>query len=175
MVNKKSIGRWFKTSCCSCGHFKMRYRYYKWFRSQVKHVDVSFALSHDMPLRKLSSGLWFGTLWRSCELPVMTMLQNAISVLQMISFPIKTCGFSFALSWHAIEQIVKRTVIWDAMALMWIPCNDDAANCDFGITNDNVSNQRVLMFPLLLVRIWCSTNNRVAGDLTLHDALVVSL
>ena len=39
----------------------------------------------------------------------------------------------------------NRTVIWDAMALMWIPCNDNAAKCDFGITNDSVSNQRVLM------------------------------
>ena len=161
---------------CHCNnHFKTRYRYYKWFRSQVKHVDVSFALSHDMPLSKLSSGLWFGTLWRSCELPVMTMLQNAISVLQMISFLIKTCGCFFCSVMTCRWANCQADCDWDAMALMWIPCNDNAAKWDFGITNDYVSNQRVLMFPLLLVKICCSTNNRVAGDLTLHDALVVSL
>ena len=164
---------------CHCSdHFKGRYQDYKWFRSQLKRLDVSFALSHDMPLSKWANcqADWFGTPWHSYELPVMTMLQNVISVIQMISFPIKTCGCFFcSQSWHAIEQIVERTVIWDAMALMWTPCNNNAAKCNFGITNDYVSNQRVLMFPLLLVRICCSTNNQVAGDLTLHDAHVVSL
>ena len=61
------------------------------------------------------------------------------------------------------EQIVERTVIWDAMTLMWSHCNANAAKCDFGITNDYVFNERVLMYPLLLARICHWTNNRVAG------------
>ena len=63
------------------------------------------------------------------------MLQNAISVLQMISSPIKCLDISFALG-HAAEQIGKWTVISDAMALMWSHCNDNVAKRDFGITND---------------------------------------
>ena len=46
------------------------------------------------------------------------MLQNAISVLQMISSPIEVLGYFFcSQSWHAVEQIVKRTVISGAMTL----------------------------------------------------------
>ena len=73
------------------------------------------------------------------------------------------------------EQIVERTMIWDVVALMWSHCNDNAAKCDFGITNDYVFNERVLMFPLLLASICRWTNNRMAGDLTLRDAHVGSL
>ena len=103
----------------------------------------------------------------------MTMLQNAISVLQIFSSAIQMCGCLFcSQSWHAVEQIVNRTVIWDAMALMWSHCNGNAAKCDFSITNDYVSIERVLMFLFLLARICCWTNNRGAGDLTLHDAHV---
>ena len=69
------------------------------------------------------------------------MLENAISVLQMISSQITQFDFFFCCQpWHAVKQIVKRTVIWDAMALMWSHCNDNAAKLDFGITNDFVRN-----------------------------------
>ena len=86
----------------------MRFQYYKWFHSQLKCVDVSFALSHDMPLRKLSSGLWFGMPWRSCELTVMTMLQNVISVLQMIMSPIRECWcFLCFYSGYAVQQTIR--------------------------------------------------------------------
>ena len=71
-----------------------------------------------------------------------------MSALQMISFPIEMCGCFFcSQSRNAVEQIVKRTVIWDAMAPMWSHCNDNAAKRDFGITNDYVSNDSVLRFP----------------------------
>ena len=104
------------------------------------------------------------------------MFQNAISVFQMISFPIEMCGCFFcAQSWHGVEQIVKRTVIWDAMVRVWSHCKDNVAKRDFGITNDYVSNERVLMFHLLLVRICRWTNNKVAGDSTLHDGHMRSL
>ena len=106
-------------------------------------------------------------MWRHC---------NNNVVLQMISFPIKMCGCFFcSQSWHAVEQIVKRVVIWGAMALMWSHCNDNAAKRNFGITNDYVSSERVLMFPLLLLGICRWTNNRVAGHLTHHDAHAGSL
>ena len=39
------------------------------------------------------------------------------------------------------------------------------------ITNDYVSNERVLVFPLLLARICRWTNNRLAGNLKQHDAM----
>ena len=45
---------------------------------------------------------------------VVTMLQNTISALQMITSPI------------AVQQIVKRPEIWDAMTLMWRHCKDNA-------------------------------------------------
>ena len=62
----------------------------------------------------------------------------------------KMCGCLFcSQSWHAVEQIVKRAVIWDAMAIIWSPCNDNAAKCDFGITNDHVFTEGVLIFPVL--------------------------
>ena len=63
-------------------------RYYKWFCSQLKCVDISFAFSHDMPSSKL----------------------------------------------------IKRTVIWDAMALMRSHYNENVAKRDFGITNDFFRN-----------------------------------
>ena len=109
--------------------------------------------------------------WYSCGVTVMTMLQYAISVLQMISPAIKVFGyFSCSQSCHAVEQIFKRTMIWHAMALVWSHCNDNTAKCNFGITNDCVSIKRVFMFPLLLARICRSTNNRVDGDFTIHLA-----
>ena len=94
-----------------------------------------------MVLNKKSISPWFWTSWRPCGVTVITMLHNAISVSQMILFPIKMRGNLFCSeSWHAAEQIVKRTVIWGTMALMWSYCNDNAAKRDFGITNDYVSN-----------------------------------
>ena len=66
----------------------------------------------------------------------MMMLQNAISVLQMISSAIKVFGYFFcSQSWHAVEQIAKLTVIWDPMALIWSHCNDNAAKCDFSMSS----------------------------------------
>ena len=53
---------------------------------------------------------------------------------------------------HAAEEIVKRTVIWDTMALVWSYRNDNAAKRDSRITNDYVSNEKKFMFPLLLAR-----------------------
>ena len=154
----------------------MRFQYYKWFPPQLKFLDISFALGHGMLLSKLSSGWWFLTPWRSCGVTVMMMLQNAISVLQMISSAFKVFGYFFcSQSWHAVEQIAKLTVIWDPMALIWSHCNDNAAKCDFSITNVYVSIERVLMFPLLLARICRWTNNWVGGDLTLNDTHVGSL
>ena len=108
------------------------------------------------------------------------MLQTAISVLEMICVQLKCLDIYFALSHGMLlsksesiavsEQIVERAVIWDAMALMWSLCNDNAAKCDFGITNDYVFNERVLMLPLLLAKICRWTNTRVTGDLPLIDA-----
>ena len=112
---------------------------------------------------------------------VITMLQNEISVLQIISSPIKVFGikvfadFSCSETRHAVEEIVNRTVIRDAMALIWSHCNDNAGTCDFCITSDYVSIEKVLMFALSLARICRWTNNRGAGDLTLHEANVGSL
>ena len=121
------------------------------------------------------------TTWHSCGVTVITMLQNEISVLQMISSPIKVFGikvfgdFSCSETHHAVKEIVNRTVIWDAMALIWSHCNDNAGTCDFCITSDYVSIEKVLMFALSLARICRRTNNRVVGDLTLHEAHVGSL
>ena len=160
---------------CHCNdHFKTRYRDYKWFRSQLKHVDVSFALSHDMPLSKLSSGLIWDTMaliWTPCN-------DNAAKCDfgNTNDFVPNENVWMFLLLCHDMPLSKLSSGLWFGTPwLMWTPCNNNAAKCDFGITNDYVSNQRVLMFPLLLVRICCSTNNQVAGDLTLHDAHVVSL
>ena len=59
-----------------------------------------------MPLNKLSSGYGFETTWHSCGVTVITMLRNAISVLQMISSPIKVFGYFFcSRSWHALSKL----------------------------------------------------------------------
>ena len=63
---------------------------------------------------------------------LITMLQKAISVLQMISSPIKVFGYFFcSQSWHAVQQIVKRMGIAGAMMLVCRHCNDNVAKRDF--------------------------------------------
>ena len=47
------------------------------------------ALSHYMNKLK---GRWFETSWRPCCVTVKTMLQNAISILQIIKTPVRECG-----------------------------------------------------------------------------------
>ena len=147
-LNKQSRGWGFDTSWRSCGitgitMLDNAISVSQRFRPQLHCLVISFALSHDMLFSKLSSERWFWTPWRSCRVTAMTMLQNSISVLQMISSANKVFGYLFcSQSWHAVEQIVKRTVISDAMALIWSRCNDNAAKRDFGITNDYVSNER---------------------------------
>ena len=99
---------------------------------QSESVDVSFAFSEDMLFNKQSSGWGFDTSWRSCGVTVITILQNAISVLQMISSSIKVLGYFFcSQSWHAIEQIVKWTVTLGAMMLVCRHCNNNVAKGDF--------------------------------------------
>ena len=53
------------------------------------------ALSHY--LNKLK-GRRFETSWRPCYVTVKTMLQKAISILQMIKSPVRECGISSAIS-----------------------------------------------------------------------------
>ena len=55
------------------------------------------------------------------------MLQNTISVLQMITSPMTECGgLLFLLAEHVIEQTVKRLVIGNIKTLMWRHCNNNA-------------------------------------------------
>ena len=161
MLNNKSIGRWFEKSWANCqadgdlGHHGAH------GVPNVTHVTVMALLqdtisvlmiecrcfkgfNQDMPLNKQAGGWGFEISWRSFGVTVITMIQNAISihVLQMISPSIKVFWYLFCSQQpgHAVELNVKRTVIWDATALMWSHCNDNAAKHDFSISNDFVYN-----------------------------------
>ena len=55
------------------------------------------------------------------------MLQNAISVLQMITSPMRECGGLLCYHpGHAIEKTIERLVIGNIMTLMWRHCNNNA-------------------------------------------------
>ena len=89
------------------------------FFLQSVTLDVSFTVSQGMLLNKQSSGLCFGTPWRSCGVSVMTMVQNLISQ-------------------SADCQLGMDNHIWSGI-----------------ITHDDVSNERVWMFPYILARTCC--------------------
>ena len=90
----------------------------------------------DVPLNKLLSGWAFDPSLRSCAVTVITMLQSSISILHIISSQIKVFGYLFFFqSWHAVEQIVKRTVISDVVMLLCHNCNDN-------VTKHDLSNGR---------------------------------
>ena len=137
LLSKLSSGWWFGKPWRSCGVTVMTmlqnaFLVLQMICLQLESVDVSFAISQDMPFNKQSSGWGFDTSWRSCGVTVITMLQNAISVSQIISSPIKVFGdFFCSHPWHAVEQIVNRTVISDAMMLVCRHCNDNVAKRDF--------------------------------------------
>ena len=82
------------------------------------------ALSHY--LNKLK-GRWFETSWRPCCVTVKTMLQNAISILQMIKSAVRECGGKLCYyPGRAVEQTVEWMVIGNIMTLMWRHCNNNA-------------------------------------------------
>ena len=81
------------------------------------------ALNHY--LNKLK-GRWFVTSWWPCWVTVITKLQNAISVLQIIKLPVRECGgLLYYQSGHAVERTVERLVIGNIMTLMWRHCNNN--------------------------------------------------
>ena len=119
---------------------KTRFEYYKWLCLQWESADVSFVFSQNMPLDKPTSDWGFETTWHSCAVIVITMLQNAISVLQIISSPIKVFGYFFcSQSWHAIEQYVKRMVISNAMMLVCRYCNDNVVKAISQTANSRIA------------------------------------
>ena len=109
-----------------------------------------------------AAGIWH-TMVLICCVTAIAMLSNAISVLQIITSPIREfrCFFS-SQPRHAVEQTVKGSVIWDAITLMWRHCKDNAVKHGF-------SNGR---FTHRLARACCSTNSRWGDDWWRHMTLM---
>ena len=99
-----------------------------------------------MLLGKLSSGRWFGTLWRSCCVTVMlqnTVSQTADSHIGMGNLIISAIIYykdyvssenlyvflSLARAYCWTNR-VSRTLIWGAMTLMWCQCKHNTTKRD---------------------------------------------
>ena len=120
LLNEQSSDWWLETSWRSCGvtvitpfrYYRFRYNDYvsservwmsHWFRWWL--VACS-ALSHYLNQLK---DRWFETSCRSCCVTVITMLQNVISVLHMITSPMSV-EFSFVIS--QVMLLNKQSSDW---------------------------------------------------------------
>ena len=165
----------------------------------ITKLWLMLSLCEDILLNKKLSGRWFETSWRSYNVTVITMLQKAVSVLQLITSPARECiMFSLLLARTCCWKTVEWPVIWNVMTAMLRHCNNIATKRDFAITNDFISNERAWRFPLLISsgiihykdyvsreRVWmfllllaracCWTIIRWDADLGRHNAHVASL
>ena len=130
LLIEQSNGWWFATSWRSCGVTVMimpqnAISILQMITSPVRECGCFLCYKQCRLLNKQSKGWGFETSWRSGCVTVITMLQNAISVLQMIISPIREFRCVF---WSQSEQIVKRSEIWDAITLLWHHCKDMLQN-----------------------------------------------
>ena len=97
LLNRKSSCRWFERSWRSCGvnvstMLQRPVSVLQMTTSPVRERIWFLCYKTGHAVEKQSNDRWFGTPWRSCCVTLMTMLQNAILVLQMIKYSMRECG-----------------------------------------------------------------------------------
>ena len=181
LLSKLSSGWWFGKPWRSCGVTGMTMLQkailvLQMIYIQLESVDVSFAISQDMPLNKQSSGWGFDTSWRSCGVTGMTMLQNAILVLQMICIQLESVDVSFAISQDM--PLNKQSSGW-GFDTSWRSCGVTAIT----MLQNAISVSQMISSPIKLFGIFflvspmtcCWANCQPDGDFGCHDARVSSL
>ena len=116
LLNNQSIDWWSRRSC-GVTVITTPFRYYRWLRLQWESADVFFAISKGYCwtiVKRLS--VWNVVALRLCHCNNVAIKHN--SILQMITSLIREfrCLF-WSQPGHAVEQLVKRSEIWDTMTL----------------------------------------------------------
>ena len=149
-------------------------------KSQVRECGGCSAISQGMLLNEQSSNWGLETSCRSCGVTVITTpfryykwLRLQWESVDVSLVQVMACRLFGA---KPLPEPVKEPVIWNVMTAMLHHCNNNATKCDFGITNDYISNERLCKFALLSLastRYW--TNSRATGGWKHQDAHVSSL